>query len=261
MRHTFTTMGTVASVELPESVEHSIGAIESVFRDYDEKFSLYRHDSELSRIASGELRLGDASAWMVDTYAEALTWRGRTAGAFSPHRPDGVIDLNGLVKAQAIRDAGRVLGAANADRWCINVGGDVLVCDPGAGRPWDIGIVDPMDRTSLLTAIALTGNRRAIATSGAAERGDHIWRGGSTSTPDFQQVTVVADDIVTADVLATAIMAGGFDALDDLSAAFPVDVLTVDTGGHLLATPRLQLRTLAGEPTVPTPGPVDAINP
>ena len=53
----------------------------------------------------------------------------------------------------------------------------------------------------------------------------------------FVQVSVAADDIVTADVLATAIVAGGEAALDELSSREPVDVLAVRRDGTMAATP------------------------
>jgi FAD:protein FMN transferase len=50
------------------------------------------------------------------------------------------------------------------------------------------------------------------------------------------QVSVIAGDIVTADVLATAIVAGGRDALDDVTDHWPVDVLAIDRSGAMLAS-------------------------
>ncbi|MCU1424610.1 MAG: hypothetical protein JWM51_901 [Microbacteriaceae bacterium] len=241
MRHTFTTMGTVASLETADTGALTIPSVEAIFRDYDAHFSLYRPDSELSRIASGSLALRNSTRWTLDTYGDALSWRERTSGAFTPHRPDGVMDLNGIVKALAIRDAGCVLAAASGKPWCLNVGGDVLADGTEKGAPWDVGIADPADRTALLTVIELTGTRRAVATSGDAERGDHIWRGGSRERPEFSQVTVVADEIVAADVLATAIMAGGRATLDELTDTRDIDVLTVTATGDLMATPKLRL--------------------
>ena len=57
-----------------------------------------------------------------------------------------------------------------------------------------------------LAVVDLQGTEfAAVATSGTAERGDHIWGG------TLLQATVVAADIVTADIWATAIVAGGLD--------------------------------------------------
>jgi thiamine biosynthesis lipoprotein len=48
---------------------------------------------------------------------------------------------------------------------------------------------------------------------------------------------VAASDIVTADVLATAIMAGGTATLTLATSGWDVDVLAVKNDGGLLATP------------------------
>ncbi|HEU0205829.1 MAG TPA: FAD:protein FMN transferase [Pseudolysinimonas sp.] len=240
MRQTFDTMGTVVSLEWSGDPSQ-LDEVSSLFEAADRRFSLYRPDSELRQVADGTLELLDASAELREVYATALGWRGETGGAFTPHRPDGTLDLNGIVKAWAMSEAGRALGrGGTGGDWCLNVGGDVLVSGQAApGAPWVVGIVDPADRAGLLTAVPVVGARRAVATSGSAERGDHIWTRGRERA-EFAQVTVVADDIVTADVLATAIVSGGAASLDDLTARFDVDVLTVDREGALRATPGMR---------------------
>lgn len=238
MRHVFETMGTVASLELPAGNSAALDGVKEIFAEIDSRFSLFRPESELSRVASGELPLTATSPQLRDSYARALQWRDATDGAFTPNRPDSVTDLNGIVKAEAIEAAGRALDAAGCHDWSLNVGGDILVSgvQPN-GSPWTIGLVDPADRAELLCSVTLRGARRAIATSGSAERGDHIWRGGSIEPAPFIQFTVIADDIVTADVLATAIVAAGPDGLDDITDRWPIDVLSIDRSGKLLATP------------------------
>lgn len=233
MRHVFETMGTVASVEVPTEL---LSAIEAVFENVEARFSLYRPDSELSRIARGELRLPEGSDDLIATYTRALAWRDRTDGAFSPHRPDGILDLNGIVKAEAIEQVGLILDAAGCPEWTINVGGDILT---RSSAP--IGVADPHRPGSLLCSVVLRKGRQALATSGSAERGDHIWLGGSLAPAHFVQVTVIADDIVTADVLATAIVAGGTTTMDDLTDHFDIDVLAVDRSGAIVATPGFRL--------------------
>lgn len=229
MHHVFETMGTVASIDAPRDI---VGDIERLFEDYERRFSLHRPDSEISRIARGELALPDASDEMIASYTRALAWRARTDGAFTPHRPDGVLDLNGIVKAEAVERAGELLDEAGCRRWTINVGGDILTRSRAP-----LGIVDPHRRSSLLCSVVLSPGRRALATSGSAERGDHIWRGGDGAPAEFVHVTVIADDIVTADVVATAIVAGGGATLDELTDRLDIDVLGVDRDGALVATP------------------------
>jgi thiamine biosynthesis lipoprotein len=239
---TFDTMGTTVSLRfgggaaLGMSLDAVTASVQSVFHRLDERFSLYRPDSELSRIAARELSLMDASAELREVYASALGWRGETGGAFTPHRPDGVVDLSGIVKAWAMNEAAAILDGS-ADTWMLAVGGDVLVAEArseAAPAPL-IGIVDPFDRGALLTSVLLPPGRRAVATSGLAERGEHIW-----GDAPFAQVTVVADDIVTADVLATAILAGGTGILDQATSTWSIDVLTVARDGAMLATPGIR---------------------
>ncbi len=296
---TFLAMGTVVSLtvafpdghgdEATDRLDAASRVIEADFEALEARFSLFRDDSEASALARGVLRLAHASPLMRGYYTEAVDWRRRTHSAFTAERPDGVLDLSGLVKGRAIAEAGRSLAALGLHHWCLNAGGDVLVSgtptpDPAgasstdgggqratggrAARPWLAGIVDPADRRTLLGAYPLgdepstaasaaaspaaladasgagagtgaepatAGIRLALATSGSAERGDHIWAVGR-GRPEFVQVSVAAADIVTADVLATAIVAGGREMLDLATAQWDVDVLAVRRDGGLLAT-------------------------
>lgn len=239
MPHVFDTMGTTVSLNCPGLAGDSpeLAAVMADFAGFDHKYSLYKSDSELSAIARGDLALSSASPELREVYARAIDWRNATGGEFSPHRPDGVIDLNGIVKALAMQKASDRLRGFGLLHWCLNVGGDVVSHGSETdGSAWTVGIVDPFDRSSLLCAINLTGDRAAVATSGSAERGAHIWSPHRVRG-DFSQVTVVAADIETADVLATAIVAGGTATLNSVTHNYSVDVLTVDAWGALTATP------------------------
>jgi thiamine biosynthesis lipoprotein len=158
-------MGTVVSLTVPEGpgADDAVARVMGVFQRFDSRYSLYRPESELSRVARGELPLTDTSEELRRTYAEALHWRDETGGAFTPHRPDDVIDLNGTVKALAMQGAADVLLDAGIDDWCLNAGGDVLCAGVQPdGLAWTIGVVDPGDRAALLFAITLVGTRLAV---------------------------------------------------------------------------------------------------
>lgn len=239
MRAHWPTMGTVASLHSVEPAPDAVrAAVRGALAATDARFSLYRHDSELSRIARGELALEDAGTIVRDAYAEALAWRQRTDGAFTAHRPDGVVDLSGLVKATAMHECAALLEAAGVRGWTLGVGGD-LVRAPGP-HPAALGIVDPDARPRLLTAVRLGEHRRALATSGSAERGEHIWTRTDLPRSPFAQVSVAAADIVTADVLATAIVAGGHPMLELACERWDIDVLAVGRDGELRATPGMR---------------------
>jgi thiamine biosynthesis lipoprotein len=95
--------------------------------------------------------------------------------------------------------------------------------------------VDPADRGALLADVTLGTGRQALATSGSSERGTHIW--SPAGAEPLGQVSVLAADIVTADVLATAVLAGGITMLEDAVRRWPVQVLAVTRDGALLGTP------------------------
>ena len=137
-------MGTVASLTLGDAAtaDADFDGLRSTFDDFDSLYSLYRSDSEISRLARGELVLPHTSAEFRATYAIALDWRARKNGDFTPHRPDGLIDLSGVVKALAMERAGLDLIEAGVNDWCLNVGGDVVVSGvQGTDTSWTIGIV------------------------------------------------------------------------------------------------------------------------
>ncbi|MGN7253101.1 FAD:protein FMN transferase [Arthrobacter sp. SAFR-014] len=258
-------MGTVISLTVPsythkapqaaaDELEAATAVVERLFTELDGIFSLYRTDSEASRLVRGELALPEASGDMRARYEEAAEWRILTEGAFTPERPDGALDLSGIVKGHAIREAGMSLMALGMADWCLNAGGDVLVSgspNPGTDVPWRAGIVDPADRRTLLAGFPLGGAAlgspplsgktadggtwAALATSGSAERGDHIW-GATAGVAEFRQVSVAAADVVTADVLATAIVAGGVSMLNRATAMWDIEALAVRANGELLAT-------------------------
>lgn len=254
---TFRSMGTVVSLTVAsgtsaqtgvDELQSAVDVVGEIFTQLDLTFSLYREGSEASRLARGELTLSYASESMQEVYSVASEWRVETEGAFTAERPDGALDLSGIVKAHAMREAALSLGALGLHNWCLNAGGDVLVSgspepvDSGfeEPNPWLAGIVDPFDRRKLLSTYRLSASAergvRALATSGSVERGEHIWTVGAVR-PEFVQVSVAAQEIVTADVLATAIVAGGPQTLDHAVEKWGVDVLAVGRTGTLLATP------------------------
>ena len=169
-------------------------------------------------------------------YWSAIAWSEATDRAFTPHRPDGVIDLSGVVKARGIQAAGEVLVLHGHTDWCLNAGGDVLVAGvQETGEPWVVGIVDPDDRTQMWSQFATRPGRLAVATSGIQERGEHVWRMAADDT--FTQVTVAAAEIETADVLATAILAGGVTTLQLVQGKYDIDVLASAHDGRVWASP------------------------
>lgn len=242
-------MGTVVSLRIPDSfAEKRTAAVEGVTRVIElleSEYSLYRTDSPISKLARGELTLDSLSEDFRDTYARAIEWRNQTSGAFTPHRADGVIDLSGIVKADAIAAGAVVLRAFGITDFSLNFGGDIVVA--GEGRIWPVAIGDPLLPTEVLATVNLAEPWTAIATSGTGDRGEHIWR-SNTDGVRIIGATVVSDDIVTSDVWATAIISGGSDAAATAS-RLGCAVLYVDDSGTIRANELMN--NLILEDTIP----------
>lgn len=231
-------MGTAFSFDIrPPSVAPEVVAeILTWLHWVDATFSTYRPDSEICRIGRGELGIDDAAPeirYVLDR-CERLT--ADTEGYFSAY-PAGTLDPSGLVKGWAIEQASDRLIAAGAPNHSVNGGGDVQCAgEPSPGRPWRIGIADPADRTRILAVVE--GRKMGVATSGSAERGEHVFD-PHTGTPvtELAAVTVVGERLALADAYATAAYARGRSAVDWLATLAGHRSFVVGTDGSTWASP------------------------
>jgi len=185
----------------------------------DDLFSLFRPDTVMSRLATGELTIAEAPAEVVEVLHLCDEYRIATGGAFDAKRPDGVIDPTGIVKTWAVARAAEHL--AGADTWLVSASGDVLA----HGGERRVGIADPRVTgdpagTDVVDVVTLGGTFTALATSGSAQVADHIWD-PVTGEParHFVQVSVAGSDLVECDAWATAICAGGGPVVERAAAA------------------------------------------
>lgn len=236
-RYVFPTMGTVGNLYYPE--QHANFTLEAdllnVFNRYEEKYSLYDEGSELSRVARHEIPLAEASDDIRDNFAEAMEWYLATDSIFTPFNAEGSLDLDGIIKAKALVDAKQILLTREVSDWSLNVGGDVTVSglDP-QDNAWLIGIVHPVDKRSLGATVMLDDRYANVATSGFSERGEHIWSARG-SEQQIQQTSVIAKDMLLADVLATTIIAGGdLTCITELDRRYDVGILAYTKDGRTI---------------------------
>ncbi len=236
--------------------EQAIADFEASLKEADDLLSLWRPETPMSRIASGDLDVDDAPAEIAEVLALAEAWREETGGAFDARLtaravrrlpvayPAGAPDPTGIVKAWAVARALPALERAHADGWLIGAAGDVVV---GGEGEWHVGIADPRVQgdpagSRPVEVVVLNGERRALATSGGAQVHDHIWDPATGEVArHYLQVSVVGDDLVTCDAWATAIAAGGPHTLaraaDRTVAALAVTGARSQGGYDALATP------------------------
>lgn len=191
-------MGLPISLEIP-SAEPAKAAFDWL-REVDRRFSPFRPDSEVC--------LGTSSPEMTEILALCEEYERRSGGAFRARLPGRPFDPCGVVKGWAVERAAGLLREAGVSEFCLNAGGDIVA----AGRTWSIGIRHPEHADQVCAVFDLRD--QAIATSGTYERGEHIVD-GRTGEPvrDLLSLSVIADDLTTADAVSTAAFAMGGEGI------------------------------------------------
>lgn len=229
--------------------EHEVDAIVEaawqILRQADEIFSLYKPGSALSKLYRGEASMDELPEVVSTIWDECVHWEKITDGYFSAFTPENTFDPSGLVKTWAAQRAAAEISDRGLTDFSLNAGGDIFIA-PGCSSQldWKVGVHKPTsiadEAAGVLTVLDLidTGYN-SVATSGYAERGLHIWNpkaAGKKPNQELAQVTVVSDDLVGADVWATAAMAAGNRALPLLEQQPNLEALLIRSDGTMQAT-------------------------
>jgi thiamine biosynthesis lipoprotein len=237
-------MGTVVSIDVREPfvTPEVLDAVFDQLRAVDARFSTYKPDSEISRLARGELIEGDCSADVRHVLAACDHLAVTTAGAFDArrHRTDGALDPSGFVKGWALEEAAWLIDSAGGRNYWVNGGGDIVARgEAEPGRAWRVGIRHPdeVDRVAAVLAI----RDRAVATSGNYERGDHIADPRSGAAPaGLRSVTVVGPGLAFTDAYATSIFVMGLPGLEWLDAYPEYAALAITDDDRVVWTPGME---------------------
>lgn len=250
LRHAEEVMGTVVSFDVrggePEAVRSALGEAVAGLHRVNEVFSTYRADSQISRLARGELTVEECDPEVAEVLALGAEAERLSNGWFST-RYEGRTDPTGIVKGWAVQRAAERLVATGASGVSVNGGGDVQMYGvPGPHRPWRVGVSDPWRPGGLAAVISAAGAEElAVATSGTAERGAHIIdpRTGRPAVTDLVAVTVVGPRLTWVDCWATAAFAmGSRQALDWLESLPEVEALLITAGDEVRCTGGLAAR-------------------
>jgi thiamine biosynthesis lipoprotein len=207
MRQVAHIMGMPITVDIPDSDNEKVfEAVFQRFKDIDEKFSPYKKDSELSKYQRSEIAEKDLSAEFKEVIKACKEAEEFTNGYFSAHF-SGKYNPTGYVKGWSIAEAGKVIEKQGFKTYCIGAGGDILASSD-SDKVWHIGIQNPKNKQEIINKLSIKNG--AVATSGSYERGSHIIN-PKTGKPanKLLSATVTGPDIITADILATAIFAAG----------------------------------------------------
>ncbi|MFJ8789188.1 FAD:protein FMN transferase [Streptomyces sp. NPDC102462] len=243
-------MGTVFSFDVrggePDAVRAALDEAVAGLHRVDEVFSTYREDSQVSRLARGELAVADCDPEVAEVLELGAEAERLSEGWFSTAYR-GRLDPTGIVKGWAAERAALRIAAAGVSGVSVNGGGDVQMFGvPEPHRPWRVGVADPLRPGGLAAVVSAAGvDRLAVATSGTAERGAHIVdpRTGRTAVTDLVAVTVIAPRLTWADCWATAAFAMGSRAgLAWLESLPDVEALLITAGDEVRCTEGLAAR-------------------
>ena len=245
LRHAEEVMGTVFSFDIrggePEAVQAALEQAVAQLHRVNEVFSTYRDDSQVSRLARGELTVAECDAEVAEVLELGAEAERVSSGWFSTNY-EGRLDPTGIVKGWAAERAAELIAtAAGVSGVSVNGGGDVqMFGTPGPHRPWRVGVSDPLRPGGLAAVISAAGaDELAVATSGTAERGAHIVdpSTGKSAVTDLVAVTVVAPRLTWADCWATAAFAmGSREGLAWLESLPDVEALLITAGDEVRCT-------------------------
>lgn len=192
-------------------------------RGIERIFSPYLPESDVSRIRDGRLDIEAADPLVAEVARLCDSAERLTGGRFSAYWRGG-FDPTGYVKGWAVESAFDVylrplLELDGVTAVGMNAGGDLQVDTAAdADWEWEVGIAHPRDRDRLGARLALRAG--AVATSGPAERGEHIMD-PVTGRPavGVLSASVVSPHLADADVWATAAVVAGIEELDWVATA------------------------------------------
>ncbi|MBH47332.1 MAG: hypothetical protein CME71_04085 [Halobacteriovorax sp.] len=117
------------------------------------------------------------------------------------------IGFGGIGKGYAVDRAFEFLKDNGLVNFSVNGSGDMRVHSaPDAPRPWRLGIRNPFAKDPSKAAGLIQLSNGALVTSGNYVRGDHIINTTSDNPGQLASVTLIDENALSADVLATALM-------------------------------------------------------
>ncbi len=232
-------MGTVVTIDIvdPQVLASDIEKVFNYLEQVEEKFSVFKVSSEISRINRGELNHENYSAEMKEIFSLAAKTKVETNGYFDIVTDKGQFNPSGIVKGWAISKAADLLKVAGFKNFYVEIGGDIEVAGKNSSNNlWRVGIRNPFDLEKNVKILEL--DNCGIATSGIYLRGQHIYNPHNPNEKfsDIVSLTVVAKNAYEADRFATAAFAMGREGIVWLENFPELEAYMIDKNGQATFT-------------------------
>lgn len=227
-------MGTTATINIVSSTvsEADIAKVFALLIEIENRFSVFKATSEISRINRGEINHEDYSAPMQEVFALAAKTKMETNGYFDIVTENGKFNPSGLVKGWAISKAAALIKLMGFDNFCVEVGGDIEVGGHNeTNNLWRVGIRNPFNLEQNVKVLELANC--GIATSGIYLRGQHIYDPHEYAKKfgEIVSLTVVAKSAYEADRFATAAFAIGRAGIEFIEDRGGLEAYMIDKNG------------------------------
>lgn len=232
-------MGMPITVEILDAAA-SMEDLEEIFLYFqfiDDRFSIFKPTSEVSRMNNGEIAEDQFSDDLKTILKLSEETKRLTNGYFEIRTPDGKINPSGLVKGWAIYEASKFLEAKGFESYYVEAGGDIQHHGlNGHGEKWRVGIRNPFNVNEIIKVVHV--GEEGVATSGTYIRGQHVFDPFQPKKPitEVVSLTVIGPNIYEADRFATAAFAMREKGIDFIEKLEGFEGYQIDSSGRATMT-------------------------
>lgn len=233
MKETRIIMGMPVIIEITDEIvdKELFELVFNYFTYVDEKFSVYKETSEITKINKGEIDEGEYSEDMKEILRLSEETKKETNGFFDIMK-NGFCDPSGTVKGWAIHNAAEILRKNEIKNFYVEAGGDIEVEGKNKeGKSWAIGIANPFDLKEVIKVVYLED--KGIATSGSYIRGKHIYnpKDENDLLDKVVSLTVIGPNVYEADRFATAAFVMGREGINFIDNLVGFEGYMIDKNG------------------------------
>jgi thiamine biosynthesis lipoprotein len=240
-------MGMPIIVEIADGIatQDGINKVFDYFKYVDEKFSVFKKDSEITKINNGQILEKDYSRDMEEIMKLSEQTKKETNGYFDIIDNNRKYNPSGIVKGWAIYNAAELLIKMGYENFYVDAGGDIQVHGKNEQKSdWKIGIKNPFKMNEIIKVVYLDKNQ-GIATSGTYIRGQHIYnpKDRKEEMSEIVSLSVIGPNVYEADRFATAAFAMQREGINFIEKLNGFEAYMIDKNGIATMTSNFEKYT------------------